>query len=722
MRHGRRAALLLLSCAVLALASNAFIVRTAFSPGRSDWRDVRDFFVADLSRLLENNPPSATQASFPRVHISVGKEAYARMAGGVAEGVALASRGVVATDSRQTFTARLRLASNMLPPPPPHLFTFTVRTAPQATFPYEEVSFVKPSSRHYGMEVYLRGRLATAFGALSAIGEPIEVTFNGKIFGTHIAIARPDEFFLRRSRRLPGDVNVRKFGAVTLDEAAAWVKTATHNQTAASDLAAWHARRAVWQSHGARREEMNMPAFAAYLATCLLLPARRDGAAAPSPAWFLDPSSNRMEPILFNELASLPDSPDAPLYDGVAPMILSVLENKVIEREALRAALEIIESDSLAALVERTCADLDSRLSIAASRDLRAMTWNGRQWVFLGSGEITAAADRLQAWVSARRVYLRETIRSRLSGLPPPDERAETIVWEGMLRFRQTVVYPETTTILIRPGAVLLFESGVSILAHGVVRAEGTAERPIRLRPARDGEAWGVLALQGRAGGRHFFRHVIFEGGSHAVVQGTYYSGTLSVYNADAVMEYCLFRDNRYSDDLFNAKHATVEMRDCSFQNAFMDAIDLDICDGLLERVEVLKAGNDGLDLMTSAPVIRDCRMVDCDDKGISVGENSAPVIERCEFHRTTIGIASKDDSFPIVRHSRFVDCPTGVALYRKNTRYFGAGGGRFVGNVFSGCRNVLLVEEDVSYQWERNRVAPPGVFRAVATGYPDVS
>jgi hypothetical protein len=79
-------------------------------------------------------------------------------------------------------------------------------------------------------------------------------------------------------------------------------------------------------------------------------------------------------------------------------------------------------------------------------------------------------------------------------------------------------------------------------------------------------------------------------------------------------------------------------------------------------------------------------------DKGISVGEDSHPVIVNNLLRGNAIGISTKDLSHPRVAYTTFVDNETAIEAKRKKPM-FGGASGEFVNVVFSGNR-VLLAED----------------------------
>jgi parallel beta-helix repeat protein len=81
---------------------------------------------------------------------------------------------------------------------------------------------------------------------------------------------------------------------------------------------------------------------------------------------------------------------------------------------------------------------------------------------------------------------------------------AADTTWEGKVTVRILLEVPTSVTLTILPGAEVGFEAGAGLLVPGILRADGTAERPIVFKAAADGAppgAWaGITLLDSGAG------------------------------------------------------------------------------------------------------------------------------------------------------------------------------------------------------------------------------
>lgn len=245
----------------------------------------------------------------------------------------------------------------------------------------------------------------------------------------------------------------------------------------------------------------------------------------------------------------------------------------------------------------------------------------------------------------------------------------------GQVRLDSTLKVPAGDTVIIAPGTDLRLGPDVSFLSRGVVLAEGTAERPIRVLPAVAGTVWGTFSLQDHGADGSIFRHVVFAEGGGALIDRVEYIGMVNTHRVDRVLfEEVTFRDNKRSDDTFHALHSHVTVRRSHFLRANSDALDMDISTGELYDNTFEDTGGDALDLMSSTPRIVGNRILRSGDKGISVGEASTPFVFNNYIEGCTIGIEVKDRSAPVILQNELVRNKTGLRERRKNWRYGGGG------------------------------------------------
>jgi parallel beta-helix repeat protein len=253
--------------------------------------------------------------------------------------------------------------------------------------------------------------------------------------------------------------------------------------------------------------------------------------------------------------------------------------------------------------------------------------------------------------------------------VPPPAPRE--IVWQGLQKINSDTVIQKDEVLIIKPGTRVEFSQGTSLMSYGRVMASGTSLEPILFTRSPEAQTWGVVALQGTGADDSLFKHCAFEYGSEDEIDRVFYSGMLSLYNADATVADCLFR-HAQGDDALNTKFSATDVIHSTFIDNKADAYDVDFSVGLIEQNVFKNAGNDGIDCGTAHPVIKNNRISYCGDKGISVGEQSRPVIKSNLISNCVIGIAIKDQSEPEIVNNEFRSNEVAVSAYQKKKVFGG--------------------------------------------------
>jgi len=293
------------------------------------------------------------------------------------------------------------------------------------------------------------------------------------------------------------------------------------------------------------------------------------------------------------------------------------------------------------------------------------------------------------------------------SDLPLAIRGDELVLPAGDHRLAHTLVIPRTHALRIEPGATLRLGAGVSVIGFRAVRAEGTADRPIRILAADPERAWGALAVT-RAPETSRFAFVTVSGGSGAKFQGIEFDGQLSFNASDVVVLDSEVYRSRDADGL-SVKRARFEVRRTQFVGNESDGIDAEWSDGDVSESLFVDNGDDGIDLADSQVRIDDCAFHWMGDKSITAGERSRVVVAGTHLSDSEIAIASKEDSHVDVRDSEFRRNRLGFSLYRSKP-VFGGGSGSVTGGVFARNERDFAVEPGSNLRLDhvQREAAPP--------------
>ncbi len=256
----------------------------------------------------------------------------------------------------------------------------------------------------------------------------------------------------------------------------------------------------------------------------------------------------------------------------------------------------------------------------------------------------------------AQHPYLRETADPRMLTILP-----------GVWAVEGDLLLPDGYGLRLAPGTTLTFGPENFLLATGPLIFEGVEDAPVVLRP--QGEKWrGIVVID--AGLPSLWCYVTVEDTDAIDREGWMMTGGITFYRSPLRMEHSHIQHTRAEDGL-NIIRTHFEFVDSVFSGTYSDAFDGDFVQGLIERCAFHDIGADAIDVSGSDIVVRDVRMVNLGDKGLSVGEMSRLTAERVFITNADFGVASKDLSQANIADVTIEDVRvTGLAAYIKKPSY----------------------------------------------------
>ena len=146
-------------------------------------------------------------------------------------------------------------------------------------------------------------------------------------------------------------------------------------------------------------------------------------------------------------------------------------------------------------------------------------------------------------------------------------------------------------------------------------------------------------------------------------------TGCLNLYNVR--LENVSFSlKNTMCEDSINLINSKGYINSIDVINSASDAVDIDFSNLNIKKITVNNSLNDCLDLSYGNYVIEDIHVVNCGDKGVSVGEKSNLKIETLRASKTHIALASKDSSLVTLNSSEITNSSICFAAYRKKQEF----------------------------------------------------
>lgn len=126
-------------------------------------------------------------------------------------------------------------------------------------------------------------------------------------------------------------------------------------------------------------------------------------------------------------------------------------------------------------------------------------------------------------------------------------------------------------------------------------------------------------------------------------------------------------------EDAFNFIRVKGHINSTLISNSKFDAIDADFSNLAFEKIEVKKSNNDCLDFSYGLYNLKNVVLINCGDKGLSVGENSIVNVQRIEITEAVSGVASKDYSTTELQNITLKKVNTCFEAYNKKQEFSGA-------------------------------------------------
>ena len=149
-------------------------------------------------------------------------------------------------------------------------------------------------------------------------------------------------------------------------------------------------------------------------------------------------------------------------------------------------------------------------------------------------------------------------------------------------------------------------------------------------------------------------------------------TGCLTIYKSTFVNNKIQLNDGMCEDSL-NIINSVGEIDSIFVKSAFSDALDIDFSKISASKVEIMSAGNDCLDVSDGKYKFQIIKLNDCNDKGLSIGEQSTFDSKFVKIDIADIGVSSKDLSLVHLDSVEFNKVNTCIELKQKKQEFGGS-------------------------------------------------
>jgi hypothetical protein len=149
-------------------------------------------------------------------------------------------------------------------------------------------------------------------------------------------------------------------------------------------------------------------------------------------------------------------------------------------------------------------------------------------------------------------------------------------------------------------------------------------------------------------------------------------------------------------EDSVNLINVKGDLKKINIEDSFSDGLDVDFSKVMIDKIYISLSGNDCVDFSSGNYSINELKLIDCGDKGLSVGEKSFLKLNKIHIENSNIGIASKDSSVTKLTDAYLKNLKTCVSAYNKKQEF--SGGILEIKNI--NCQNYTKkINKDINSQ-----------------------
>ncbi len=297
-----------------------------------------------------------------------------------------------------------------------------------------------------------------------------------------------------------------------------------------------------------------------------------------------------------------------------------------------------------------------------------------------------------------------------------PQDEDTVAIGPGSYTISEDVVVPAKYSLDIKPGTTLFINGGASIISWNKLTAQGKPDALITIKKANE-KPWGNILIIGAPNETSILKFVNISGGSGFHKYGITQTGMLAfaAKGQNVVVKNSSF-NNSYDDDELNIKYGNVLIENNTFNDSYSDAIDLDVSTGIVRGNTFTELGfrqtdkppildGDGIDISFSKIEISYNVVLNCADKGLSLGEVSEPTAHDNFIYDCNFGAAVKDRSQAHMDRNYFIANRTsGVDIKEKKSLY-GPGQAWVTNSLFWKNKQDISIENNSNLAESTNNI-----------------
>lgn len=247
------------------------------------------------------------------------------------------------------------------------------------------------------------------------------------------------------------------------------------------------------------------------------------------------------------------------------------------------------------------------------------------------------------------------------------DEVSKTISFsQNKFSLDHPLLIPKGYEFVLGPGVEVDIINGGKIISYSPLKFKGTKEHPI-VFDSSDLKGQGFLVLC--EGQESELEHVVFNHLRNLVHGPWDVSGAVSFYESPVQLDNVHVMNNACEDAL-NIIRTHFTMKNSKIIGTQSDAFDGDFVEGLIIDCTFDKIGNDAIDVSGSNLTIKNVKITNAGDKGLSAGEDSIMNVDSVEIDNSEIAIAGKDLSIVTANNLIVKNTKLAFTAFKKKSEF----------------------------------------------------
>lgn len=269
---------------------------------------------------------------------------------------------------------------------------------------------------------------------------------------------------------------------------------------------------------------------------------------------------------------------------------------------------------------------------------------------------------------------------------------------EGVYFIEKPIIIPPENNLILNKGTVLKMSNEAYIMVQkGILKINGSKQKPVKINSINLQGKWNGIYVNSDS-----FDNKVSEINNLEVSNYSYFSNTkiqltggINFVNGNVKISNSYFK-NSVSEDALNLVNSKFVIENSKFLNSNSDAIDIDFGEGEIISSEFYNILGDAIDFSGSKAFLKNIKMKNISDKGISAGEESNIDIQNLYISDSRIGIASKDSSKVKAENVKILNCGLlDFASYQKKPYFSGA---NLKVSSDTSCKNSLVQDGSSLY------------------------